>query len=120
MIFSRQAAGLFVRDAGVAALSSRIMLTTFPFYCLYVVLQVYGDSIKGAGKATPPTVIILLNITLIRSILLMLLVPAYPDVKTVAWTYPITWGLTAVEMVLYYRFADWRSTTLIKEERQIG
>jgi putative MATE family efflux protein len=120
MIFSRQAAGLFVRDAGVAALCSRIMLTTFPFYCLYVVLQVYGDSIKGAGKATPPTVIILMNITLIRSVLLMLLVPSYPDVKTIAWTYPITWGLTAAEMVLYYRFADWRSTTLIKEERQIG
>ena len=59
--------------------------------------------------------IILLNITVIRSILLMLLVPAHPDVRTVALTYPITWGLTALEMVLYYRFADWRSTKLIKE-----
>ena len=115
MIFSRQAAGLFVRDAGVTALCSRIIHTTFPFYLLYLILQVYGDSIKGAGKATPPTMIILLNITVIRSILLMLLVPAHPDVRTVALTYPITWGLTALEMVLYYRFADWRSTKLIKE-----
>ena len=61
-----------------------------------------------------------MNITLIRSILMMLTVPLYPDAKTIAWSYPITWGLTAAEMVLYYRFADWRSTKLIKEERQIG
>lgn len=117
MIFSREAVMLFVRDADAAALGAIAVRTSFPFYCLYVVLQVYGDSIKGAGRATPPTLIILLNITVIRSILLMVLVPAHPNVHTVALTYPITWGLTAAEMLLYYRLADWRSTKLIKESQ---
>lgn len=93
---------LFVKDTDVVSLGNRIIRTTFPFYWLYVILQVYGDSIKGAGKALPPTVIILINITIIRSIILLSLVPIYRDVRTVAISYPVTWCLTAVEMVIYY------------------
>ncbi len=93
---------LFVRDKEVVALGNRIIRTTFPFYCLYVVLQVFGDSIKGSGRALPPTVIILINITVIRSIILLTQVPRHPDVRTVAISYPITWFLTALEMVIYY------------------
>jgi len=89
-------------DAQVIALGNRIIRTTFPFYFLYVVLQVYGDSIKGAGKALPPTLIILLNITIVRSIILLTQVPLRPDVRTVAMSYPITWFLTAAEMAIYY------------------
>ena len=116
LLLGRPAFGLFVRDGDVIELGQRIIRTSFPFYCFYVVLQVYGDSIKGAGKATTPTVIILLNITIIRSLLLAVLVPRFPDVRTVALTYPVTWGLTAAEMLIYYRFGNWRETKLIREK----
>ena len=108
ILFGNLAFWLFSKDAHVIELGNRIIRTTFPFYWLYVVLQVFGDSIKGAGKATPPTVIILINITLIRSLILISFVPAYPDVRTVALSYPITWFLTAVEMVIYYKLTKER------------
>ena len=98
--------GLFVRDNAVVALGNRIIRTSFPLYWLYVFLQVYGDSIKGAGKALPPTVIIMINITLIRSIILISLVPIYPNVRTIAMSYPITWFLTAVQMLIYYKLIN--------------
>jgi Na+-driven multidrug efflux pump len=98
--------GLFVRDAAVVALGNRIIRTTFPFYWLYVFLQVFGDSIKGAGKALPPTVIIMINITIIRSIILISLVPIRPDVRTIAVSYPVTWFLTAAQMLIYYMLSN--------------
>ena len=98
--------GLFVRDAAVVALGNRIIRTTFPFYWQYVFLQVFGDSIKGAGKALPPTVIIMINITIIRSIILISLVPIRPDVRTIAVSYPVTWFLTAAQMVIYYMLSN--------------
>lgn len=116
LYFGETVFGWFVPDRDVIALGMRIIFTSFPFYNLYVVLQVYGDTIRGAGKATPPTAIIMLNITIIRSILLMLWVPVNPDVRTVAWTYPITWFLTALEMVLYYRSGRWKDTELIRKK----
>ena len=70
------------------------------FYGIYVILEIYGGTIRGMGKAIPPMIIILLNICLLRTILLFVLMPIYPDVRTVAVTYPITWTTTVICMTL--------------------
>ena len=46
--------------------------------------------------------IILINICLVRTALLFMIVPYIPNVRGVAAAYPVTWGLPAVCMVVYY------------------
>jgi putative MATE family efflux protein len=91
----------FARENAVIDLGLRIIHVTFPFYIIYVILQVLGDSIRGIGKSRPPMVIVMVNICIIRTFLLFLIVPRFPDVRGVAITYPITWALTAACMAAY-------------------
>ena len=107
LIFGRQAFGVFNQDSSVIDYGIRIIQTSFPFYFLYVILEVLGGTIRGAGKSTPPMIIILLNICVLRTILLIFIMSFYHDVRGVAMTYPITWAVTAACMSVYFFKGKW-------------
>ncbi|AKA67644.1 MATE family efflux transporter [Clostridium scatologenes] len=107
LIFGRQAFGIFNHDRVVIDYGIRIIRTSFPFYWIYVILEVLGDTIRGAGKATPPMVIILSNICVLRIVLLFVIMDFYHDVRGVAITYPITWAIAALCMLVYYLKGSW-------------
>ena len=46
--------------------------------------------------------IVLVNLCVIRAALQFLAVPHSYSIRTVAAAYPITWGLTALRMAVYY------------------
>lgn len=94
--------GLFNSDNIVIDKGIEIISITFPFYFIYVILEVLSASIRGAGKSIPPMIIILSNICLLRVILLSFIVPSMQSVRGVAITYPITWATTAVCMWIFY------------------
>lgn len=102
LIFGRQAFGVFNQDSSVINYGIRIIQTSFPFYFLYVILEVLGGSIRGAGKSTQPMIIILLNICVLRTILLFSIMSFYHDVRGVAMTYPVTWAVTDICMFIYF------------------
>lgn len=107
LIFGRQAFGLFNQDSSVIDYGIRIIQTSFPFYFVYVILEVLSGSIRGAGKSTPPMIIILLNICVLRTILLFTIMSFYHDVRGVALTYPITWATTAACLAFYFFKGKW-------------
>ena len=102
LAFGPQLFRAFIKEPEVIELGLQIIGVSFPFYFVYVILQVLGDSLRGSGKAQPPMYIVMANICVVRTILLFLIVPSYPDVRSVALTYPITWALTALCMAIYY------------------
>ena len=93
---------LFIKEPSVIALGRRIIAVTFPYYVLYSVHQILGDSLRGQGKTKVPMLIVLLNLCLIRSALLFWIVPHTRSIQSVAAAYPVTWGLTALGMCVYY------------------
>lgn len=114
LVFGKYAFWLFNKDAAVIAEGLKIIRVTFPFYWVYVLLEVYGASIRGAGRATPPMVIILSNICVLRTILLFALVPQLQSAQAVAVCYPITWTTTALCMLLYYKKGSWQKAGLVE------
>lgn len=104
---------VFNREPAVIALGLRIIGVTFPFYFIYSVLQILGDSLRGLGKARGPMLIILINLCLVRTALLFLIVPRVNEIRGVAVCYPITWALTAACMLLCY-------VQCIRKEKTIG
>ena len=100
--FGEQLFRIFAREESVIQLGRQIIGMTYPFYFIYPIFQVFGDSMRGVGKSKVPMLIVLLNICLIRTALLFVIVPQAPSVTGVAAVYPIAWALTAIGMVGYY------------------
>ena len=105
LLFGPQAFGLFTKDAAVIAAGMKIIRITFPFYWFYVILETLADAARGAGKAVPPMVIILSNMCILRTILLFVLMGQWHDIRGIAVTYPVTWGMAALCIAVYY----WKS-----------
>lgn len=102
VVFGEQLFRIFNREAAVIDLGRQIIQVTFPFYFMYSILQVVGDSMRGVGRSRVPMLIVLVNLCLIRTMLLFTVAPRIPGLSGVAACYPITWTLTAVCMVVYY------------------
>ena len=94
--------GLFNRDPGVIREGLKMIHVTFPFYFLYPILQVLGDTIRGKGDARTPMLIILGNFALLRAVLLSVLMPFFPGIRTVASVFPLTWASASLFMTAAY------------------
>ena len=110
--------GLFSQDAAVIDYGMRIIQISFPFYWIYVVLEVLASNLRGKGNSFPPMVIILSNICVVRTVLLFVIMSFYHDVQGIAVTYPITWSMTALCLLVYcgWRLREDRKRTKIKEK----
>ena len=102
LVFGEQLFRIFNRDGAVIELGKQIIRVTFPFYFMYSILQIVGDSMRGVGKSRVPMLIVLINLCLIRTLLLFIVVPRIPGLSGVAACYPVTWTLTSVCMAIYY------------------
>lgn len=109
VVGAKPAFSLFSGDSEVIALGSRISRVTFPFYFLYVFLEVYAASIRGAGKAMPTMVITIINMCLVRVAVLTFIMAVFHNVVAVAAVYPITWVTTSASMYGYYRSGRWEA-----------
>lgn len=95
--------GLFANEGNVIELGIAIAKVTFPFYFLYVFLEVFASSLRGTGKSIPPMVIILFNMCGVRLVLLIMIMQQFHSATAVALIYPITWGTTGLCLYLYTR-----------------
>ena len=102
LCFGRVLFRILIKEPTVIELGLNIIKITFPFYFIYVILQVLSDSLRGIGNIKEPMIIILINICIVRTILLFIIVPKFMSVNSVAIAYPITWALTSLCMVAYY------------------
>jgi len=91
---------IFNQDSQVIAVGLTMIHVTFPFYFLYAVLEVQADTMRGFGHSLVPAVIVLLNICVLRIVLVWTFCAAGGGIEAIAATYPITWGSTAICMVV--------------------
>lgn len=119
VVFAAAAFRLFASETEVVALGSRIARIAFPFYFLYVFLEVFASAIRGAGKALPVMTITLTNMCLVRTCILWLIINFYPSALSVAAVYPLTWACTALCLFIYYQSGRWVPDEFKKHDRRI-
>jgi putative efflux protein, MATE family len=86
---------LFNPDQGVIAEGLRIIRVTFPFYWLYVFVEVLSYTIRGYGKTTQAMIITFFNFCVVRFILLIVFSRLHGGtIEYIASIYPITWVLS--------------------------
>lgn len=93
---------IFNREPSVIETGCSLIRITFPFYPVYCIFQILGDSLRGCGRVKQPMWIVMFNICVARTVLLYLLVPYTGKLQSVAAVYPVTWALTSLCMAVYF------------------
>ena len=62
---------------------------------------------RGAGEALQPTLITLLGVCVARLIWIFDVLPFFPEIRTLALCYPVTWFITMTAFLIYYYRMRW-------------
>ena len=94
---SREVIAIGVRQAHIVAL----------FYCLMALSHAVAAVCRGAGKAFVPMFIMMAVWCVFRIAYITVVMRIVQDLDYIFWAYPLTWAISTVIYLLYYRFSDW-------------
>ena len=112
LIFAPNFVSLFNQDPDVVAHGAmflRFMMPFFPSSCLN---QIYAGTLRGAGNATAPTIIMMSCFIVFRQIYLFIVSHVFNTVQLVAFGYPAGWMVCSIVMLIYYHFCHWEKRSL--------
>ena len=72
-----------------------------------------GDLLRAVGLDRARLLVIAVDNTEIamsvlkEARLITIAVPIWPELTTISWAYPITWGLSSIIFLIYYNVVDW-------------
>ena len=77
------------------------------FYFLLALSHCLAGILRGAGKSSVPMIVMLICWCAIRITYITIMVDIIPDIRVVFWAYPLTWSLSSIIFLIYYKKADW-------------
>ena len=86
------------------------------FYFLLAATHGFASILRGAGKSIVPMLSMLLCWCIIRVSFLWIMVPLTESIDAVNWVYPLTWTLSTIVLYVYYLFADWTNSSILKNK----
>lgn len=98
---------VFSKDTEVIEYGRRLMNIFIPGYVFLCMVQVFAGTLRGAGVANPPMIIMIFCYVVVRQIYLAIAVPLTHNFTFVMLGFPVTWGLCALILWLYYRRKTW-------------
>lgn len=99
----------FCGGKGLACIGGVVLAARYfcPFYIFLSVMHELAGTVRGAGKSIPPMVILLTSLCVLRIIWLKLLLPVYNSIDIVYASYPTTWAIGMLLMILYVWKSKW-------------
>lgn len=107
VLFARPILTIFTPDHDVLEIGVQMVRFLSPCYITYILIELLSGAIRGAGKSLVPTLITIFGVCGLRLLWLFTMVPVYHTINMVAASYPITWSVTSIALLLYYRFGKW-------------
>ena len=77
------------------------------FFGLLALSHCMAGLLRGAGKAMVPMIVMLSIWCLVRVSYITVMVRLIPNIQVIFTAYPLTWFLSSVIFIIYYRKADW-------------
>ena len=114
LTFSRQMLMLFTQDADVIAYGKLFISVFSPFYVICCANQIFAGSLRGAGDATGPMLIMLASFVLFRQLYLYIGTMFTDSLVYVAFGYPAGWVVCSILMVIHYYAGKWQKPYLAK------
>ena len=105
--FSSQLLMLFNQDENVLYYGNIFIRYLAPFYVICCINQIFAGSLRGAGDATGPTIIMLLSFVVFRQIYLFVGSQFFDSIIFVGLGYPAGWLVCSVFMAIHYFRGRW-------------
>ena len=106
-IFAPVLIGFFNNQPDVIEYGVMQSRTEALFFCLLALSHCLAGILRGAGKSTIPMFVMLVCWCVIRITYITIMVRIIPDIRVIFWAYPLTWFLSSVAFLIYYKKADW-------------
>ena len=106
-LLARPILTIFTPDADVLEVGVQMVRFLCPTYITYILVELLPGAIRGAGKSLAPMLISVFGVCGLRLAWLFAVVPAHHTISMVAASYPITWSITSVAILIYYRWGRW-------------
>lgn len=107
LIFAHGVMHLFSSDESVIEYGIAAMKYFCPFYWILGLMHALGGAVRGTGHSMPPMVIMLVSMCLFRIAWILLVLPFFETIDGIFVLYPVTWGIGAVLMIIYFFTAEW-------------
>ena len=106
-VFAPQLIAAFDSNPEVIRIGIDKARTSALFYFVLAYSHSVAAVLRGAGKAVVPMVVMLAFWCIIRVAFLMVAVPLTQNIMTVYCVYPMTWVMSSITFLIYYKKADW-------------
>jgi Na+-driven multidrug efflux pump len=93
---------LFTEDMLVIERGMEILRFLVPTFFTYVTIEILSGSLRGMGNALIPMLLTCFGVCVLRIVWLFTIVPVWPNIKTVIFSYPLAWTTTSVLFIIYY------------------
>ncbi len=105
--FSSQLLMLFNQDPEVLKYGNIFIRYLGPFYVICCANQIFAGSLRGAGDATGPMIIMLLSFVVFRQIYLFIGTMFIDSIIFVGLGYPVGWVVCSIGMAFHYFRGRW-------------
>lgn len=95
--------GMFSEDGEVIKLAMLFNWYVVPFYALFLPIELLSGTLRGMGVTLVPTLMTAVGICIFRTVWMFAVVPFWNSVPGIMVSYPISWFLTSIVFVVYYR-----------------
>ncbi|TJX15840.1 MATE family efflux transporter [Tissierella creatinini] len=95
---------LFTTDPSVIDIGLFMIYSIVPFYASFVPIEIFTGSLRGLGNTLLPMIMTGLGVCVLRVSWVIFAVPIWPSIKTVIMSYPITWIVTSILFIIYFRY----------------
>ena len=99
--------GAFVSDPESIAIGALQCHTETLFYFLLSFSNTIAGVLRGAGKAFVPMLVMLSVWCVLRIIYITVAMKISHNIVLLFWAYPITWSISSVIYLIYYKKSDW-------------
>lgn len=93
---------LFGKNEEVIELGMKMICISFPFYFLYLIMEVLVGTIRSTGDAFLPMMCVVINMCPVRLFVLHLMMKEHILLPHLVGLYPITWATTVTMLLIAY------------------
>ena len=102
LLFPRTVFTWFMKDQDVVTNALRIATISYPFYWIYVALEVNGGAVRGMGYTFQSMVAVIANMCVLRVTLLAVFSRVFHTIESLGACYPITWATAAITFLVLF------------------
>ena len=102
LLLARTLLAIFTKDPAVQDTTWRIITYFVPAYAAWTLIEILGGILRGMGDTLIPAIIMAVGICVVRIIWVFTIFHAWPTLFSVSMSYPVSWLLTDLALVIYY------------------